>query len=133
MCGIADLVKKQKQAQQARDEATLIRNSEQTHEVKVFEEIQAVLESVEPDILIRPEGRYGGTDDKISLYLGVQYSSGHEGIYEVPVTDETLYRRFAISIRRKSEPVRTREATWDEIEEVSDGKAGPSSWGGGGS
>jgi hypothetical protein len=118
MSGIANIVKKQKEAQEAR--ATLMGMGEPENEVKLFEEIQAVLESVEPNILIRPAGEFGGVDDKISLYLGVRYSSGHEGIYEVPLTDGTDYRRFAMAIRRESEPVRTIEATWDEVEDAAD-------------
>jgi len=111
-------MKKRKQAQDARTKALLTGKREPTNETKLIEEIQAVLESVEPNILIRPEAKFGKTEDKISLYLGVRCSSGHEGLYEVLLKDVTHYRRFAISVRRNSEPVRTREATWDEVEEA---------------
>src|SRR6266446_8100364 len=50
--------------------------------------------------------------------IAAMVASGHEGLYEVLLKDVTHYRRFAISVRRNSEPVRTREATWDEVEEA---------------
>jgi hypothetical protein len=60
-----------------------------------------------------PMPRGSGTNEHNLTVSGDAIFERPQGLYEVPVTDETVYRRFAMAIRRSSRPVGTTEATWE--------------------